>query len=243
MTALAQPVMVDVPAGNYRPLLPGKNEAKIQPVPAFRLDRHPVTNADFKRFVEAHPRWKPGKVPGLFADANYLKHWKSPQLIQLEQPVTHVSYFAADAYCAARGARLPTTAEWEYVGAASRTRRSGRDEPAYRQRILEWYSRPVTQLADVESTPANAFGVHDMHGLVWEWTHDFNSVLVTGESRGDSALDRGLFCGAGALGSADPGDYAAFMRTAFRSSLTGRYTGASLGFRCASDAPGKEPSP
>lgn len=229
--------LIDIPAGTYEPLLPGKNEPKQKPVAAFRIDRHPVTDADFKRFVQASKRWRPGAVPALFADANYLRHWAGPARFAPQQPVTHISYFAADAYCAWRGARLPTTAEWEYVGAASATQRRGRDDPQYNRRILEWYGRPANAaLSAVESQPPNVFGVHDMHGLVWEWTSDFNSVLVTGESRGDSALERGLFCGAGALGAADPSDYAAFMRTAFRSSLDGRYTGVSLGFRCAQDA-------
>lgn len=246
--------LIDIPAGTYRPLLPGKNEPKKTPVAAFRLDRQPVTEADFKRFVQAVNKWRPGTVPALFADANYLSHWAGPERLKPSQPIVHVSYFAADAYCAWRDARLPTTAEWEYVGAASATSREGRDDPKYNARILEWYGRPATaERGTVRSQAPNVFGVYDMHGLIWEWTSDFNSVLVTGESRGDSSLERGLFCGAGALGAADPSDYAAFMRTAFRSSLDGRYAGVGLGFRCAQDAhpssrsnaprsKGKEPS-
>ena len=64
---------------------------------------------------------------------------------------------------------------------------------------------------------------------------DFNTALVTGESRGDTQLDKQLFCGAGAASSVDPGDYAAFMRYAMRSSYSAHYTIESLGFRCASD--------
>ena len=59
--------------------------------------------------------------------------------------------------------------------------------------------------------------------------------MITGESREDSGLNRGLFCGAGAVGSADVADYAAFMRFAFRGSLRGSYCVRNLGFRCASD--------
>jgi formylglycine-generating enzyme required for sulfatase activity len=75
------------------------------------------------------------------------------------------------------------------------------------------------------------YGARDLHGLVWEWTLDFNSALVTGESRGDSALERTLYCGSGAMGSADFENYPAFMRYAMRSSLEARYNVASLGFR------------
>jgi formylglycine-generating enzyme required for sulfatase activity len=92
-------------------------------------------------------------------------------------------------------------------------------------------------LPPVRSTFRNVFGIWDMHGLVWEWVSDFNTALVTGESRADSGLDRQLFCGSGSSGASDFSDYAAFMRYAYRSSLRGNYTVANLGFRCAEDAP------
>ena len=77
----------------------------------------------------------------------------------------------------------------------------------------------------------NVYGVVGLHGLVWEWTLDFNSALVTGESRADASLDRSRYCGSGAAGAGDFEDYAAFMRYAFRSSLEARYTVPNLGFR------------
>ena len=70
---------------------------------------------------------------------------------------------------------------------------------------------------------------------MWEWVDDFNSALVTGESRGDSGLERDLFCGAGSVGAKDTTDFAAFMRLALRSSLKANNTTTSLGFRCARD--------
>ena len=63
----------------------------------------------------------------------------------------------------------------------------------------------------------------------------FNTAMVTGESRGDSGLDRNLFCSAGSVGAKDTSDYAAFMRMALRSSLRANNTTSSLGFRCARD--------
>ena len=59
--------------------------------------------------------------------------------------------------------------------------------------------------------------------------------LVSGESRADASLERGLFCGAGASGASDFADYAAFMRFGYRASLQARYTTAQLGFRSAYD--------
>ena len=73
----------------------------------------------------------------------------------------------------------------------------------------------------------------DLHGLVWEWTSDFNSVLISGESRKDVDKDSNLFCGSAAVGASDLMNYAAFMRYAIRGSLKARYNMSNLGFRCA----------
>ncbi|MEI7782572.1 MAG: formylglycine-generating enzyme family protein, partial [Planctomycetota bacterium] len=70
---------------------------------------------------------------------------------------------------------------------------------------------------------------------VWEWVDDFNTAMVTGESRADNGVERDLFCGAGAAGAQDTGNYAAFMRLALRSSLQANNTTTALGFRCARD--------
>jgi len=65
---------------------------------------------------------------------------------------------------------------------------------------------------------------------------DFNTAMLTGDSRADSGgLERGLFCGAGSQGARDAADYPAFMRLGFRSSLQASYCVHNLGFRCAKD--------
>ena len=230
---------VSIPPGIHRPMYPGKNEPKEVPVPGFAVEATPVTNAQFLAFVWDQPKWRRGHVKSLFADANYLMHWPAELELpesMLEAPVTNISWFAARAYAQWAGRRLPMLAEWEYVAAASETKAIGRDEPSYNQTILNWYSRPTPLVPpSVGAHAPNFYGAQDMHGLVWEWVDDFNTALVTGESRGDSGLDRNLFCGSESVGSADPKDYAAFMRFAFRSSLEAKYTVRNLGFRCATD--------
>jgi formylglycine-generating enzyme required for sulfatase activity len=228
-----------IPAGSYRSFLPGKDEPKRVAVKAFRIEAHPVTNAQFLRFVRANPNWRRAAAKRLFVDSNYLAHWTSdtgfdPALG--DSPVIHVSWFAARAYARWIGRRLPTLQEWEYVAAASETAADGAAEQGFNQRILDWYAKQSTTTAPhVRTTFANCWGVYDMHGLVWEWVENFNTALVTGESRGDTGLERTLFCGAGSIGSANPADYASFMRFAFRSSLQAAYTVKNLGFRCATD--------
>ena len=228
--------MVTVGAGVYRPIYPPSPEETEIPMPAFRLDRTPVTNAQFQAFVAANPKWQRGRVSKLYADPGYLAAWAGPDdlgALNPDAPVTGVSWHAARAYCASRGARLPTEAEWEYAAAASATAPDGRSDPAHNQKILEWYARPApAALPAVGASEANYWGAHDLHGLVWEWVEDFNGSLVTSDSRGG---DDGRFCGAGAQSAGDKDDYASFMRIAFRSSLEASYTTKNLGFRCAAD--------
>ena len=155
--------------------------------------------------------------------------------------MVHVSWFAARAYAKWRGKRLPTQDEWEFVARSDEVSLDATQKPEFHRRILDTYGRPTpTTLPAVGSLWKNVYGVWDMHGLCWEWVADFNTVLVTGESRQDKGLDRGLFCAGGAVGSTDPSDYAAYMRYAFRSSLKARYTVGNLSFRCAQDPPKSE---
>ena len=83
----------------------------------------------------------------------------------------------------------------------------------------------------------NAYGVHDLHGLVWEWTGDFSSLLVSGDNRNQGDADDTRFCGAGAISIEDSDSYAVMMRVAMLSSLGGADATANLGFRCAKDLP------
>lgn len=238
------PAMVRIPAGGYAPLYrqPTNDEGtdwRIAPrrrVDAFEMDVHAVTNAQFLAFVHQHPQWRKSQAKTLFVDRNYLAHWKGDlelgDMAPPASPVVNVSWFAARAYLRAQGKELPTVDQWEYVAAASETVRDASRESAFLERLRGWYGLAVPQpLPPVGSGFSTVYGAHDLHGLIWEWTLDFNSALVTGESRGDSALDRTLYCGSGAMGAADFENYPAFMRYAMRSSLEARYGVGSLGFR------------
>jgi formylglycine-generating enzyme required for sulfatase activity len=237
-----------VPAGSYVPLYtpPRKDrDAGAGALPAIRtrrqvtafdMDVRPVTNADYLAFVRTHPEWRRSAVKRIHADASYLKHWRGDFELGDDapdaSPVVHVSWFAARAFLSALGKRLPTVDQWEYAAAASDRSRDASRDPAFLERLRLWYGQPnPTRLPPVGRTAPNVYGVADLHGLVWEWTLDFNSSLVTGESRADSSLDRSLYCGSGAAGASDFYDYAAFMRYAFRSSLEARYGVSNLGFR------------
>jgi formylglycine-generating enzyme required for sulfatase activity len=232
--------MARIPDGIYRPLFRGLTDLKEVPVRSFELDVLPVTNKDFLEFVRANPRWRRSQVRRIFADESYLKNWTGdlePGVNAPEDvPLTYVSWFAAKAYAQWKGKRLPTVAEWEYAASASPSRADGENDGEFKRQVLKWYSSPApAKLSAAGLDQANVWGVHDLHGLVWEWVADFNSAMVTGDARSDSGLDRQLFCGAGSVGAKDVENFPAFMRYGFRSSLKADYCVHNLGFRCAKD--------
>ncbi len=240
--ALAQPDgMVLVRGGTYRPLYQSATGSAEVAVAAFYLSETAVTNAEYLAFVRANPEWRRSNVRPLFADGGYLRHWAGDLDLgraRPDQPVVYVSWFAARAYAAWIGRRLPTTDEWEYAASASETRPDGRREEGYTRRLLAWYGRPMPRsMPPVRSTPANYWGVYDMHGLVWEWVGDFTSALITADSRANRDANSRAFCAAGAVGASDFEDYAAFLRFGFRGGLEAHYTVPNLGFRTALDAP------
>lgn len=231
------PGMVKIPAGRYTSFFADKG-AKQVGVKSFYLDVKAVTNTQFLQFVKANPQWAKSKIAKLFADASYLKHWKSDfnvgdNFIKIkDSPVTNISWHAANAYCKWKGKRLPTLNEWEYAGNAPIVN----DERPVEKVILEWYSKPTPLILPLTvSTFKNRLNIFDMHGLIWEWVYDFNSIMMVGDSRSNEVINRDLFCASGALGAVDKENYAAFMRFAYRGSLKAKYTVNNLGFRCARD--------
>lgn len=230
--------MVRVPAGNYAPLLRAKDEPETQAVAAFLIDARPVTNGEFLEFVRANPKWRRRAVAPLFADEGYLAHWSGElqlgPLAPADSPVVNVSWFAARTYASWRGKRLPTVAEWERIAAVGFDSEAGAKEPDYLNAALGWFGQPTSSpLPSVGGGRPNFHGVRDLLTLVWEWVDDFNTAMVTGESRADTGLDRTFFCGAGSVGARDLTNYPAFMRAGMRSALRAGYVVPNLGFRCA----------
>ncbi len=230
--------MTTVGPGVWKPLYPADGEEEVA-VPAFQLDVVPVTNGEFLDFVLEHPEWQRDRIAPLFADDGYLSAWAKPVQpgpdAPADHPVTGVSWWAARAYCGSNGARLPTEAEWELAAMASPEQPDASEDPEHLARILAWYGRPGGASVAVGGGEANYWGVHDLHGMVWEWVDDYASALVATDNREDGTIDISRFCGAGAITASLKIDYAAFMRIAFRSALQGDSTTRNLGFRCARD--------
>jgi hypothetical protein len=159
------------------PRLARENWVRIEgggAVKTFEIGRYPVTVAEFRRFVEdggyQQERWW---EVGRFGERSALDQWVE-QTEHPNWPVTGVSWYAAKAYCAWAGVRLPSEAEWAWAarGKEGREYPWGREEPdAPRANYGETgpgHATPVG-LYPAGATPE---GIEDMAGNVLEWVED-----------------------------------------------------------------------
>ena len=230
--------MQKIEGGSYRAFV-GKQSDSLTIVKSFYLDETAVTNDEFLQFLKANPQWTKSKVLALYADSTYLHHWKGdfeiPANVSPNAPVTNVSWFAANAYAQSVGKRLPTVDEWEYAARANENLKNATEDPEFTEKILKLYQEKGKYKQAVKQHKPNAWGIYDMYGTIWEWTEDFNSVMMTGESRKDTDANESLFCAGASVTSSDLRNYAAFIRFAMRGSMKANYTVNNLGFRCAKD--------
>ncbi len=137
----------------------------------FFIDRYPVTNADFKHFVDAS-RYRPEDK------GNYLRGWKDGQYPHgwSNKPVTWVSLEDARAYAKWAGKRLPHEWEWQYAaqGGDGRIYPWGNDWRPSAVPTPE-QSRTLRGPDDIDAHPAGASlsGVMDLVGNVWQWTDEY----------------------------------------------------------------------
>lgn len=133
----------------------------IVDLPAYRIDKYPVTNAQYARFVLA---------------TNYRPplHWKDGKIPQGEalRPVTMVSWHDAQAYAKWAGKRLPTEQEWEKAARGKEGWRWPWGNKMDPSRLNTYYN--VGSTTDVGSYPSGVspYGAMDMAGNVAEWTAD-----------------------------------------------------------------------
>ena len=166
--------MVRIAAGEFQM---GSNDVTgiedIKPVhtvhvDAFDIDTHEVTNAEYREFVLANPRWQKAR----FRNPFYLHAWNGNNYPSGKgnHPVTNVSWHAAMAYAAWVGKRLPTEAEWEK---AARGGLNGAKYP-WGDRIASWHANYDNALGTeaVGSYEPNGFGLYDVAGNVSEWCLD-----------------------------------------------------------------------
>lgn len=196
--------MVRIPAGQF---LAGAEPKKAH-TEAYYIDRYPVTNADYKAFVEATGHEQPA-------------HWRRGAWPEGkgDHPVVQINWESAKAYAEWAGKRLPTELEWEKAARAT----DGRDWP--------WGNTftsgkcNTSESGILDTTPVGAYspqgdspyGAGDMAGNVWEWIGGKYSPLRM-PLRGGNWLD-------------DAGQ----ARTYSRREHTPRRKNDFIGFRCAAD--------
>ena len=177
--AAAEPFSLD----NERP-------AHTVDVPAFRIGRVPVTNAEWQQFIDdgGYDRpdwwsargWEHRQDAGLRAPQFWNADGTRTRFGHVEsipgaEPVQHICFFEAEAYAAWAGARLPSEIEWEKAAAW--------DPQLGARRRYPWGSaRPGADLANLGGDArrpapagaypggASAYGAEQMLGDVWEWT-------------------------------------------------------------------------
>ncbi|MBI3273165.1 MAG: SUMF1/EgtB/PvdO family nonheme iron enzyme [Planctomycetes bacterium] len=183
-------LLVYVPAGAFDMGSPSEEQGRDSDERRHRVQLSPfwiakfsITNEEYARFLHDNPSHP---VPS---------SWTNSRFNQPKQPVVGVSWHDATAYCRWAGLRLPTEAQWEYACRAGTTTpfhfgsTIATDQVNYHGKY-PYGDAPKgpdrqTTLA-VGSFPPNAWGLHDMHGNVYDWCED---VYDAGYYRHSPATD------------------------------------------------------
>jgi formylglycine-generating enzyme required for sulfatase activity len=239
MTTVGDPQAAEAPAdmalipagpflmGNNNDFYDNDNDEKPQHVvdlPSFFIDIYPVTNQDYKAFVDATGHQHP-------------QHWSEADEIPEgyeKHPVVGVNYFDATAYAAWKGRRLPSEQEWE---------KASRGTKGIRWPWGNVFDESKANVGQRKTSPVgaypkgrNAYGLYDMAGNVWEWTSTWYAPYP--DAPPNRAILRFLndtyLSVRGGSASSDMGS----ARGADRGIRKPNETSRELGFRTAMDAPG-----
>ena len=165
--------MLPVPGGTFVMGSDDEGEQDERPahevsVRSFWLDKTEVTQQAYAECVSAGRCAAPAALA-----ASALVHGRADEFRLPDHPVVGVSWFDATAYCAFRGRRLPTEAEWERAARGSDGRRSVWGDAAPEPRRFGVFGGQLTTQA-VASYPQGRgpYGHWDLAGNVWEWVAD-----------------------------------------------------------------------
>jgi formylglycine-generating enzyme required for sulfatase activity len=231
--------MVDVPAGEFRM---GSTESFIdhdeRPVHTIYLDEYwidqtEVTNGMYAKCVTSGAC----QPPIVFGSSFRSSYYDNSQFT--DYPVIYISWYAASAYCAWAGGRLPSEAEWEKAarGTDERTYPWGNSPPSC---SLANYQGCKNDTVAVGSYPAGAspYGVLDMAGNVWEFVKDWYGETYYSQS--PASNPQGPAIGDGNYVVLRGGSWVEsknFLRSAYRLDDGRDNMYPKFGFRCAGSLP------
>lgn len=231
--------LILIPGGRF---MMGSEEGNSNELPVrdievslFYLERHVVTNKQFRSFLLANPEWQKGKVSPRFADGDYLKLWDGnnyPPGLD-DYSVINVSWYAARAYAEWIGRRLPTEAEWEFAaGGQEHFKWSLGNTFGQHHYFFANFDDPIG--FPVASLPANSYGLYEMSGGVWEWVEDSYEVDSYQRIAAQNPLHR-VGAWRSLRGGAHTFDDPNYARCAVRGSNDPIACHEDYGFRCAMD--------
>ena len=144
---------------------------------AFYMDAYEVTNAQYRKFIDANPQWRKDKALTSIVGDTYLSGWNGNMYPKgkANHPVVNISWFAAKAYAEWAGKALPTEAQWERAARGTLIDQKypwGNAKPRKRANYNRYtrktsFRNPPTK--EVGSYPPNKYGLYDMAGNIAEW--------------------------------------------------------------------------
>lgn len=208
--------------GSRKPWFANERPERKTDLKEFHIDRFEVTNKEYKEFVDAKghnppPDWTGGAYNPAKAD----------------HPVAYVSWYDADEYCAWKGERLPTEAEWEKAARGTDGRKFpwGNEFDIKKVNTMGEFggTTPVGMLKDGKSP----YEIYDMAGNIQEWVADWYGQYPGNDFKDEDYGEKFKVVRGGGWGGMGHYTLQVYVRSSFRNVAPPKGMFNDVGFRCA----------